>query len=146
MPSRQGHAGYGVALERTPYLRLPRHQDGATTREEWRRWVRSLERPIALDLFCGAGGLSLGLEAAGFEVAVAVDNDPASVETHRHNFRGATLDLDMSTESGIDALLGFTRGVRFDLVAGGPPCQPYSRAGRYKIRSLVESGARDVRD
>lgn len=145
MPRSRQHAGYGVKLERTPHLRLARHP-GAPAVEEWRRWARGVQRPIALDLFCGAGGLSLGLENAGFEVALAVDVDTWALETHRHNFRGESLELDLSSDAGIDQLLAFVEGVKFDLVAGGPPCQPYSRAGRYKIRSLVEAGEREATD
>jgi DNA (cytosine-5)-methyltransferase 1 len=42
----------------------------------------------AIDLFCGAGGLSLGLEQAGFRVLVGANSDAASVETHIANLGG----------------------------------------------------------
>ena len=43
-------------------------------------------RPIAVDLFCGVGGLSLGFEQAGFDVAAAVDIDEINVEMYARNF------------------------------------------------------------
>jgi DNA (cytosine-5)-methyltransferase 1 len=101
---------------------------------------------LAVDLFAGAGGLSLGLEKAGWKVAVAVDHDPRVLETHRHNFGGLTLDLDLGDPGQRADLVGLLNQVEIDLVAGGPPCQPFSRAGRSKIRSLVEAGLRDSHD
>src|SRR3954465_6731133 len=43
-------------------------------------------RPVAVDLFAGAGGLSLGLEQAGFDVVAAVEYDPVHAATHEYNF------------------------------------------------------------
>ena len=99
-----------------------------------------------MDLFAGCGGLSLGLDEAGFEVVLSVDHDPVALETHRHNLPGPALDLDLSEPGRIDALIGLLEGIPIDLVAGGPPCQPFSRAGRSKIRSLVADGTRPESD
>ncbi|MGH8981575.1 MAG: DNA cytosine methyltransferase [Acidimicrobiales bacterium] len=101
---------------------------------------------MAIDLFSGAGGLSYGLEAAGYRVALAVDLDDWALETHANNFEGLALQLDLSDPDMRDSLVTMFVGVDVALVAGGPPCQPYSRAGRSKIRSLVEDGARDAED
>ncbi|MBO1687878.1 DNA cytosine methyltransferase, partial [Clostridium butyricum] len=49
-----------------------------------------------MDLFSGAGGLGAGVEAAGWTVVAAVDHDKAALETHRANFRGQALEVDMS--------------------------------------------------
>ena len=43
----------------------------------------------AIDLFCGAGGLSLGFQQAGFNIIVGVDNEPAALETFEFNHKGA---------------------------------------------------------
>lgn len=145
VPRPRRHAGYGVRLERTPHLRLPRHSAGPDA-DEWRDWVENLGRPIAIDLFCGGGGLSLGLDEAGFEVVLAVDTDPWALETHGHNFRALSLGLDLACAADVQRLLNLFRGLEVDLVAGSPPCQPYSRAGRSKIRSLVEAGERESED
>ena len=53
-----------------------------------RRWAASAPRPRAIDLFCGAGGLSLGLRDAGFSVLVGADANRWAVETHTGNLGG----------------------------------------------------------
>ncbi|MCE9635631.1 MAG: DNA (cytosine-5-)-methyltransferase [Planctomycetes bacterium] len=136
---------YGVELQRRPALLLDPHP-GAPTPERWREWALGQKLPRAVDLFSGGGGLSLGLERAGYKVILAVDHDARSLATHRHNFAGLALDLDLSSPAGIADLLRRLDGIDLDLVAGGPPCQPFSRAGRSKIRSLVEDGTRDAND
>lgn len=136
---------YGVKLERLPAVPLSPHR-GAPTREEWKEWALRQKRPLAVDLFSGGGGLSFGLERAGFRVVLAADTDSRSLETHRHNFQGAAEAIDLSTDKGVAAVLQRLDGLPIALVAGGPPCQPYSRAGRSKIRHLVRAGKRDAND
>lgn len=136
---------YGVRIARSDVLELPRHPD-APTGESWLSWTRRQQRPLAVDLFCGAGGLSLGLEDAGYRVVLAVDRDERSIETHRANFSGHAVSLDLSDPDRVDDMLDLLAGVDIDLVAGGPPCQPFSRAGRSKIRHLVAGGVREAED
>lgn len=45
----------------------------------------------AIDLFCGAGGLSLGFQQAGFNIIVGVDNEPAALETFEFNHKGVLI-------------------------------------------------------
>ncbi len=136
---------YGVTTRRSAPLRLAMHRD-APDQGRWQQWVADCERPIAIDLFSGAGGLSQGLEAAGYQVVLGVDTDEWALETHAHNFAGLSLAVDLGEEEIRAGLARLFDGVSVDLVAGGPPCQPFSRAGRSKIRSLVEEGARDAVD
>ena len=86
-------------------------------------------RPTAIDLFCGAGGLSLGLQQAGFDVVLGLDSDSHVVETYRANFSHALLDADVRDVSGADLLT--EAGVpEVDLLAGGPSCQGFSTHGK----------------
>lgn len=90
-------------------------------------------RLTAVDVFSGAGGLSLGLQAAGWQVSAAIEFDGSAVETHRQNFDGVEhLDCDVRA-------IKFKRFQGIDLIAGGPPCQPFSVSGK-------QLGAVDVRD
>lgn len=141
-------AAYAVKLERSAPLVLPRHVDapGDESFVDWCVAERESGRPLAIDLFSGAGGLGAGVEAAGWTVVAAVDHDKAALETHRANFRGHALEVDMSDSEQVDQLIEELRPLGIDLVSGGPPCQPFSRAGRAKIRSLVRNGVREAVD
>jgi DNA (cytosine-5)-methyltransferase 1 len=137
-----------VPHHRGRQLRLPRHRDAPDPGDlgDVRRWLASQASPTAVDLFCGAGGLSLGLKQAGFSVLVGADNDPFAVETHTANIGGLGFVGDLSDPAEfLEHLSGW--GIdRVDLVAGGVPCQPFSRAGQSKIRDLVRAGLRAKAD
>jgi len=77
---------------------------------------------------------------------VGADTDPHAVRTHRHNLGGLGFEGDLSNpETFLSQLAEW--GIRsVDLVAGGVPCQPFSNAGRSKIRSLVAAGRRPAHD
>ena len=141
-------ATYGVKLLRSDDLQLESHRDGCTedTFADWCALRRSTGERLAVDLFSGAGGLSLGLHEAGWAVALAVDTDSKALQTHRHNFSGLALSRDLGDPAQRRELLQMLHGTEIDLVAGGPPCQPFSRAGRSKIRSLVLAGHRAADD
>ena len=138
-------ATYAVKSIRSDRLSLPRHQD-APLDVEFRSWCRKEQeanRPLAVDLFSGAGGLGAGVEAAGWTVAIAVDNDQSALETHLANFRGRALNVDMSKTHQVEKLIKEIKPLKVDLIVGGPPCQPFSRAGRAKIQNLVDRGLRN---
>lgn len=81
-----------------------------------------------VDLFSGAGGLSCGLEMAGFKIVLASDIEPIYGETFRYNHpESAFVDCDIRKLTGkkLLALSGLKRG-DLDLLAGGPPCQGFS--------------------
>lgn len=92
----------------------------------------TLIRPTAIELFFGCGGTSTGLLDAGYDVRLGVDNDAASVVAfeHNHAYRGAHGVVgDVGRLSGAD-LLSMANLDTVDLMVGGPPCQPFSIAGR----------------
>lgn len=93
----------------------------------------------AIDLFCGSGGVTAGLKAAGWKVLAAVDNDPIAARTYRTNHpEVALLEEDIRAE-GIGARLkAATRSGAIDLMVICAPCQPFSSQNR--------SGKVDSRD
>jgi DNA (cytosine-5)-methyltransferase 1 len=93
-------------------------------------------KPCAIDLFAGAGGLSLGLESAGFEVVAASEIHPDPIMTYKCNHPGTVMipgDVRNISGKAILGAVGDSRWVkkkdRIDLLAGGPPCQGFSTAG-----------------
>ena len=89
-------------------------------------------RPIGIDLFAGAGGLSLGFEQAGFDVAAAVEIDPIHCATHEYNFPNCkTICASVTDMSGseIRRLAGLG-DKEIDVVFGGAPCQGFSMIGK----------------
>lgn len=90
------------------------------------------ERPVAVDLFAGAGGLSLGFEQAGFDVVAAVEIDPIHAAIHELNFPyGVTICDDIRRVSGERIRAAAKLGRRaVDVVIGGPPCQGFSLIGQ----------------
>ena len=108
-------------------------------------------RLTMIDLFAGAGGLSLGLEAAGFRPVLAVERSPMAAETYFRNFidrdsngwlRHLACPLPDQMRAGLAVaptaevlaeratLLDLARPGELDLLAGGPPCQGFSVAGQ----------------
>ncbi|WP_080835193.1 MULTISPECIES: DNA cytosine methyltransferase [Cohnella] len=89
-------------------------------------------RYTAIDLFAGAGGMSLGFEQAGFDVLAAVEYDPIHASVHQYNFpQTKVICADVSKISGYEILeqVGMKPG-EIDVVFGGPPCQGFSMIGR----------------
>ena len=148
MASAKSDSRYRVKARRGARIRLQPHpgspdpNDGEAIRE----WLESRPRPWAVDLFCGAGGLSLGLEDEGFSVVAAADSDSVSTETHSANIQSLTWTGDLTDPDGFIGQLDKWGIESVDLVAGGPPCQPFSSAGASKIGDLVRRGHRRARD
>jgi DNA (cytosine-5)-methyltransferase 1 len=138
----------GVPTRRGARLHLPRHPQAPDPADlaRVRQWVRDAKRPTAIDVFSGAGGLSLGLVHAGFTILAAADSDPYAVETHSSNISTLPYVGDLAEPADFLQHLEAWGITSVDVVAGGVPCQPFSRAGRSKIRSLVEAKVRPAKD
>ena len=104
--------------------------------------------PRVVDLFAGAGGLSLGFHAAGCKLVAAVEFDPDAARTHGLNFFAdadgrevhtkarditATSPADLLQECNVEGPLDEA----VDIVIGGPPCQAFARVGRAKLREIA---------
>lgn len=141
--------GFGVRLVRGPFVKLPPHPRHTDDEEGFLALAQDLKQGgarLAADLFSGAGGLSRGLEDAGFRVVFGADADPFANRTHAHHFAGMSVDWDLSDAANVTRVADLCRRAGVDLIAGGPPCQPFSRAGRSKIRHRVQAGLRDPHD
>lgn len=82
-----------------------------------------------IDLFCGCGGLSAGLRDAGFDILSGIDNEANYIQTFTENFPDAlSLCIDISKVNPVELLAKFNLEVgELDLLAGGPPCQGFSK-------------------
>lgn len=118
--------------------------------------IRKLERlargeaPRVLDLFSGAGGISLGFNKAGFAIQGALELDPFAALTHATNFHGHLKGDDFAAQARPrdmtkmePAELAENLGLgpvadAIDVLVGGPPCQAYARVGRAKLREVAD--------
>lgn len=106
------------------------------------------ERPIGIDLFAGAGGMSLGFEQAGFDVKAAVEIDPVHCGVHAFNFPDCEIiPKSVATLSGRE-IGNYIGRKNVDIVFGGAPCQGFSMIGKRVLddprNSLVKDFVRIV--
>jgi DNA (cytosine-5)-methyltransferase 1 len=101
--------------------------------------------PRVLDLFSGCGGLSLGFQAAGFQITAAVEVDPDAAKSHGLNFHDGAdrhivpRDITAVRPQMLADQLGLGDVSKaFDVIVGGPPCQAFARVGRSKLREIAD--------
>lgn len=84
-----------------------------------------------LDLFCGAGGFSLGFERMGYTIVAGIDDDEAALASYRQNanYPGYQLDLSKTPAEVIFDVANISPD-DVDVVIGGPPCQSFSFSGK----------------
>ena len=137
---------YGVRLirGRSSSSRRTRRSAGRGQLPRLRGRLRDEGHRLAADLFSGAGGLSLGLEAGGLPRHLGHRSGPGShrdapAPLRRSNRR---LGSRQATER-VARVAHLIKDAGIELLAGGPPCQPFSRAGRSKIRHRILNGFPD---
>ncbi len=100
-----------------------------------------LGRPIGIDLFAGAGGMSLGFEQAGFDVAAAVEIDPVHCAVHKFNFPRTPMiprSVEGLSADEIRRAAGIGKSP-VHCVFGGPPCQGFSLIGHRVLDDPFET-------
>jgi DNA (cytosine-5)-methyltransferase 1 len=90
---------------------------------------------IGIDLFSGCGGLSLGLERSGIDIAAAYDNWQPSIDVYNQNFDHQCHNVDLSDVEEICRVLDRHSP---DIIVGGPPCQDFSHAGLRKEQDRAD--------
>ena len=120
--------------------------------------MRSGFAPRALELCSGCGGMSLGMEAAGFDLLAHVEFDDTAAASYALNFRPPveaqetawSLSRDMVTSDAATLVseigLGGAVVEHFDVLAAGLPCQAFARIGRSKLRSVTGDNEAYVND
>ncbi len=108
-------------------------------------------RPVAIDLFAGAGGMSLGFEQAGFDVAAAVEIDPIHACIHKFNFPlCSTIPQSVQNLTGKEIRRIAKIEGKVSVVFGGAPCQGFSMIGKRVLddprNALVKDYVRLVRE
>ena len=79
-----------------------------------------------VDLFCGCGGLSLGLQNAGYNILAAFDNWDEAISIYERNFEHPIYKQDLTDVEGTSEIIA---DLHPDMIVGGPPCQDFSSAG-----------------
>jgi DNA (cytosine-5)-methyltransferase 1 len=97
---------------------------------------KSMDNNTCVDVFCGAGGLSLGLEWAGWNIISAIDSNASALKTYssnREHGEDEVILADLHSQWDIDRCISIIEkkldGQQLNLLAGGPPCQGFSHAG-----------------
>lgn len=107
-------------------------------------------RFTCISLFSGCGGLDIGLQQAGFRILAATDCDPIVARAHAENFPDVPFickRIGLLSAVELRAAAGLRPGESLDLLAGGPPCPPFSKSRFYrkdKPRSLKDPVAAET--
>ena len=86
-----------------------------------------------IDLFCGAGGFSLGFKAAGFNCLGAFDNWDPAIKTHKKNFKDTKIYTKSINDYSNLEIKEIFNNKNVDVIIGGPPCQGFSSIGKKNV-------------
>jgi DNA (cytosine-5)-methyltransferase 1 len=104
-----------------------------------------LYQPRVLDLFCGAGGLSLGFQNAGCKIIGGIEINRHAIRTHHKNFPDTILNLPATDITQLDFSQLELKLGDIDILVGSPPCQVFSAVGIGKMRHLGRTPEQDLR-
>jgi len=102
-------------------------------------------KPRVLDLFCGAGGMSLGFQNAGCRIIGGIEINPHAVRTHNKNFSDTIVHLSPTDITTLDLNQLNLEPGDIDILIGAPPCQVFSAIGIGKMRHLGRKPEEDPR-
>lgn len=113
------------------------------------RWLREKfdwdSTVSVVDMFSGAGGLSFGFDCVpGMGVVAAFERDGMACETHRANMAAPVIQGDVADTGSFGTVLNDLGVKRVDILAGGPPCQGFSRLGKGALRKMALSDGRKI--
>ena len=150
-----GCGGFTLGMERAgvkAILSFPRSNVGmqpVTLQRHVKRvleWMKMNCKPAFIDLFCGCGGFTLGMERAGFRCVAAVDFNAEAVDTLRRNLTHIKYVLERDLTQFRPVELAAMIGVKsVDVIVGGPPCQGFSTARQVDGANHGERLTQDLR-
>ena len=105
-----------------------------------------MEKYTAIDLFCGAGGLHIGFENAGFNIKLCVDNNDIVEKTHRRNFPNIPIINRDIKKVSTDEIREYLDDKKVDVIIGGPPCQGFSTIGHRVSSNPEKRSQKDPRN
>ena len=103
----------------------------------------SIPKPTVVDLFAGCGGLSYGLAQSGFRSIALIERDKWACSTLRANTDRLRLEWSVEEADLVNYDYGRVSG-KVDVLAAGPPCQPFSFAGRHRADRDDRNGFPEV--
>lgn len=109
-----------------------------TSKLEWRLRLQQLKEKqkngTFIDLFCGAGGFTIGLARSGFLPLLCADNSRVVAQTHEYNYPNVPfLEADLSDACAQEQIASHSKGKEVSAVVGGPPCQGFSIFGKRRF-------------
>lgn len=105
-----------------------------------------MEKYTAIDLFCGAGGLHIGFENAGFKIKLCVDNNDIVEKTHKRNFPNIPIVNRDINKVSTDEIREYLDDKKVDVIIGGPPCQGFSTIGHRVSSNPEKRSQKDPRN